>query len=690
MSCIICCEDYTEKLRRPIKCLGCKKEVCLICFKRHLLDNRNLQCMFPDCEKAYSFTEISRMTGTIKFSNEIMDKLGLIALEEEKNFLPQRQKIAKQRLEEQKYELRRIERTKIKSEINKDRYQLDNKLRMEIRNNKELLELDKKIRELQTIKSNLNSKLYKEKDAQIKPYIDKIKALDQEDSEDRKRVGIIVKKENHYTFVKNCVFKGCKGFLENNPDEKGWKCTLCDRFTCRKCHEPLVSTIDENDKKVKHKCDENTVANIKEMKKDTKPCPKCGMGIFKIDGCFSPETKLMLFNGKTKLVKDIKVGDQFAGIDLTSRNVIEIFQGEDEMYLVEQSEGFSYKVNSKHTLVLKYDNCYLNKSYDYNYVNYFCDEKKEIVKKQFHKIEASLDFLEKIKHKFINITVEDYLKLPYYIRYFMKGINTKGPLMGQTLTNIKISPIGKGKYHGFMLDKDHTFLGLDGTVLRNCNTMFCIGCQTYFDWGSGKIYKRAVHNPDAVRWMREQGRAIRREEGDDGCTDPFVNNHVFYNWMYRTGIKHLNDRRDIFNTIMELSNYGTHIMEVVVPRFADNYNTKTQSLSIDYLITDGYTEEKWKKDIRKYKKQQMFNMEFRNIITLLTEVMRTVLGNIREMITRKLHPDEIVAQLELIPRVAEECNEKFEDIKQCFNSKRKTAFHISRDRKDVLFQLSYR
>ena len=507
MSCIICCDDYTEKLRRPIKCPGCKKDVCLNCFKRHLIDDRNLQCMFPDCDKTYSFTDIGHLTENIKFSNEIMDKFGLIALEEEKNFLPQRQKIAKRRIEEQKYELRRIERNKIKSEINRERYQLDNKLRQDIRTNEEIIELDRKIRELNLIKTTLNSKLFREKDEQIKPFFERIKIIDKEDSEDRIALGLAAKKENNYTFVKNCVYKNCKGFLENNLGEKGWKCTLCDRFTCRKCHEPLVSTINDQDKKVKHECNEDIVMNIKELKKDTKPCPKCGMGIFKVSGC---------------------------------------------------------------------------------------------------------------------------------------------------------------------------------------STMFCIGCQTYFDWNSGKIHKRAVHNPDAVRWMRERGTAIPREEGDDGCTDPFVNNHIFYNWMYRTGKAYLANNLSVFNTIIELANYGTHITEVVVPRFADHYINKSEELSIDYLIVEDYTEEKWKKDIRKFKKQQMFNHEFRDIITLLTEVMRTVLANVREMITRRMPVKDIVKQLELIPTVVIECNEKFEDIKKCYNSKRKNCFIICRARKNVLFELRYK
>ena len=34
-----------------------------------------------------------------------------------------------------------------------------------------------------------------------------------------------------------------------------------------------------------HKCDEEKVASVEMLKRDTKPCPKCGTPIHKIEGC---------------------------------------------------------------------------------------------------------------------------------------------------------------------------------------------------------------------------------------------------------------------------------------------------------------------------------------------------------------------------------------------------------------------
>ena len=76
-------------------------------------------------------------------------------------------------------------------------------------------------------------------------------------------------------FVRACPVESCRGFLSTQ-----WKCGLCEVFTCSTCHVPKSKDPD-----VGHVCNPDDVLTAELLAKDTKPCPKCGTGIFKIDGC---------------------------------------------------------------------------------------------------------------------------------------------------------------------------------------------------------------------------------------------------------------------------------------------------------------------------------------------------------------------------------------------------------------------
>jgi hypothetical protein len=55
---------------------------------------------------------------------------------------------------------------------------------------------------------------------------------------------------------------------------------MCKGYACKDCHLPKTSKYDED-----HKCNADTVATIKLLASDTKPCPSCSTPIYKIHGC---------------------------------------------------------------------------------------------------------------------------------------------------------------------------------------------------------------------------------------------------------------------------------------------------------------------------------------------------------------------------------------------------------------------
>lgn len=76
-------------------------------------------------------------------------------------------------------------------------------------------------------------------------------------------------------FIRACPAPDCRGFLSTQ-----WKCGVCSRWTCPTCNEVKGAERD-----AEHTCDPAQAASMAMMRHDTKPCPKCGMGIFKIEGC---------------------------------------------------------------------------------------------------------------------------------------------------------------------------------------------------------------------------------------------------------------------------------------------------------------------------------------------------------------------------------------------------------------------
>jgi len=81
--------------------------------------------------------------------------------------------------------------------------------------------------------------------------------------------------ESKKTFIRKCPRDDCDGFLSSQ-----WKCGLCDGWACRDC---FGLKNDKNDEE--HTCNDDDLKSAEQIRKDTKPCPTCGIPIFKLSGC---------------------------------------------------------------------------------------------------------------------------------------------------------------------------------------------------------------------------------------------------------------------------------------------------------------------------------------------------------------------------------------------------------------------
>jgi hypothetical protein len=76
-------------------------------------------------------------------------------------------------------------------------------------------------------------------------------------------------------FIQRCPAEGCRGYLST-----AYKCGTCAKFCCSDCLSVKGDTRD-----AAHTCDEEAKASAAMIRRETKPCPKCGVRIYKIDGC---------------------------------------------------------------------------------------------------------------------------------------------------------------------------------------------------------------------------------------------------------------------------------------------------------------------------------------------------------------------------------------------------------------------
>jgi len=76
-----------------------------------------------------------------------------------------------------------------------------------------------------------------------------------------------------------CPYNNCSGIIPLTGEDE-LMCAMCYGNVCSKCQESLHSTHLSD-----HKCNENTVKTINDLRENTRSCPTCAISIFKIEGC---------------------------------------------------------------------------------------------------------------------------------------------------------------------------------------------------------------------------------------------------------------------------------------------------------------------------------------------------------------------------------------------------------------------
>lgn len=222
MDCIICCESTTKTKHSPVHCPYCDFVACKQCCQHYILDQNTAKCMNNDCDKEWTRKFLVQNFNKSFVAGSWKKNRENVLFDREKALLPATQEIASERKQA----------GAIKQQIH---------------------EINNLIQQLCRDKRALEQRLWNAQHCTTRT------VHDTEAPTQR--------------FTRACPDEHCRGFLSTQ-----WKCGTCEKKTCKDCHVILEDSEE-------HTCNKDDLETAKLLDKDTKPCPKCATGIYKIDGC---------------------------------------------------------------------------------------------------------------------------------------------------------------------------------------------------------------------------------------------------------------------------------------------------------------------------------------------------------------------------------------------------------------------
>jgi hypothetical protein len=215
-------------------------------------------------------------------------------------------------------------------------------------------------------------------------------------------------------------------------------------------------------------------------------------------------------------------------------------------------------------------------------------------------------------------------------------------------TSIEVKPIGKGKYFGWQVDNNHRFVGSDFTVLRNCNQMWCVECNTPWDWKTGRIETGTIHNPEYFDWLKKQNGSVPRNPLDIICGREIDSNFIQHlhqifprtmakNWQQSTRGDYFHnkthERSSAYpfkegtksdDNFVEIARNIIHIRHVEVPRFQEPVRLQDNlQMRIDFM-RNKIEKEDYKRKIQKKEKENEKKREINNVLGMYTNCMTDI------------------------------------------------------------------
>lgn len=259
--CSVCLDTYTPSLRKKIVCESCNYAVCKSCICTYFMNTtKEFHCM--NCNIAWSYEFMVHSVSRSYLNTKYTKVRSSYLFDVELSKIPETMSI--------------IERMKEQEKLREDRNELvklHNSIHSEINGCELLMHSIKYIKWLEQDIDTLISKRkeYDTANAQMETLRERARDINRQIDDIDRLLSHKKKTTKTNKFIVPCSKDDCKGFLNCK-----YVCSICDTKYCSKCH---IEKTDE------HECKQDDIETAVYIMKQTKPCPKCGTRISKIDGC---------------------------------------------------------------------------------------------------------------------------------------------------------------------------------------------------------------------------------------------------------------------------------------------------------------------------------------------------------------------------------------------------------------------
>lgn len=231
----------------------------------------------------------------------------------------------------------------------------------------------------------------------------------------------------------------------------------------------------------------------------------------------------------------------------------------------------------------------------------------------------------------INISGENLDEIPTILN--RKKCISSNPNKNYKRTSISVEAIGQGKYYGFLLDGDHTFVSSDFTSLKNCDKRFCVQCKIAFSWKTGEIERGVIHNPHFYQWQRDHGQNIRNpgEIPCGGIPDYWLFNNKSRRAHERNEVdrNNLNWAREFHRTAIHWQQWEIRQLRRKCMQLEDNTEVR-----VNYLMNN-VTEEVMKDILIKKEKSRNKKIAILHVYELMNTVFTESLLDIYNTFTNE-------------------------------------------------------